>query len=40
VRWYAAGHALDAKAFRDQLAWLARKLELRGPPVRGARTGP
>jgi dienelactone hydrolase len=40
VRWYPAGHALDAVAFRDQLAWLARKLELRGPPVPGARTGP
>jgi dienelactone hydrolase len=37
VRWYAAGHALDAKAYREQLAWLARKLELRGPRVRGAR---
>lgn len=40
VRWYPAGHALNAAAFRDQLAWLGRKLELRGPPVPGARTGP
>jgi hypothetical protein len=40
VRWYAAGHALDAAAYGDQLAWLARRLELGGPPIRGARTGP
>jgi dienelactone hydrolase len=40
VRWYPAGHALNAEAVRDQLAWLTRKLELRGPPVPGARTGP
>jgi len=40
VRWYAAGHDLDEAAFRDQLAWLARRLEIDGPPVRGAITGP
>jgi dienelactone hydrolase len=26
VRWYDAGHRLNAKAFRDQLAWLERRL--------------
>ena len=40
VRWYAAGHALDARAYRDQLAWLARKLGIRGRPVAGAASGP
>ena len=40
VRWYAAGHDLNEAAFRDQLAWLARRLELDGPPVPGALTGP
>ena len=25
---------------RDQLDWLSRKLAIRGPAVRGARTGP
>lgn len=40
VRWYPAGHDLDKAAFRDQLAWLARRLELNGPPVPGAITGP
>jgi dienelactone hydrolase len=40
VRWYDAGHDLDEAAFRDQLAWLARRLGLGGPPVPGAVTGP
>jgi dienelactone hydrolase len=40
VRWYNAGHALNAKAYQDQLAWLARKLGLSGPPVKSALTGP
>jgi dienelactone hydrolase len=40
VRWYAAGHELDDVAHRDQLAWLQRKLDVRGPPVAGASTGP
>jgi uncharacterized protein len=40
VRWYAAGHDLDEAAFRDQLAWLAKRLELDSPPVPGAITGP
>ena len=40
VRWYAAGHDLNTIAYREQLAWLARRLEIDGPPVRGALTGP
>jgi dienelactone hydrolase len=40
VRWYPAGHALNVRAEHDQLAWLAQKLGIRGPAVRGARTGP
>jgi dienelactone hydrolase len=40
VRWYPAGHELDAQVYRDQLAFLARKLPIRGPAVPGARTGP
>ena len=40
LRWYRAGHELNAQAYLDQLAFLARKLPIRGPPVRGAQTGP
>ena len=40
IRWYRADHDLDAQAFRDQLAWLSRELAIRGPEVKGARTGP
>ena len=40
IRWYDAGHALDVKAYREQLAWLTRKLGIGGPPVKGALTGP
>lgn len=40
VRWYDAGHGLNVEAQREQLDWLAGKLEIRGAPVRGARTGP
>ncbi len=40
VRWYRAGHSLNAQAYRDQLAWLSRELGVRGPVVAGARTGP
>jgi dienelactone hydrolase len=36
VRWYDTAHALDRKAYRDAFAWLARKLPIVGPPVRGA----
>ncbi len=39
LRWYPAGHALDDAAYRDQLDWLTKKLQV-GPPVAGARTGP
>lgn len=40
VRWYDAGHALNNKAYRDQLAFLARQLKIGGPAVAGAATGP
>jgi dienelactone hydrolase len=40
VRWYPAGHDLNPQTYRDQLAFLARKLPIRGPAVKGARTGP
>jgi predicted esterase len=40
VRWYDADHGLNARAYRDQLTWLAQKLRLVLPPIRGALTGP
>ena len=40
MRWYPTGHALNAKALSDQLAFLSRKLKVAGPPVPGAQTGP
>ncbi|HEY2938528.1 MAG TPA: acetylxylan esterase [Gaiellaceae bacterium] len=40
VRWYDAGHGLDARAYRDQLRWLSARLGLEGPVVPGAVTGP
>ncbi len=40
VRWYPAGHELNAKVYRDQLAFLATRLPIDGPTVKGARTGP
>ncbi len=40
LRWYDADHALDALAYAEHLDWLSQKLGVRGPPVRGAPTGP
>jgi dienelactone hydrolase len=40
LRWYDAGHALNDRANRDQLDWLAARLHVVGPPVPGAATGP
>jgi dienelactone hydrolase len=40
VRWYAAGHALNEAAYREQLDWLGARLALEGQSVRGALTGP
>lgn len=41
VSWYDAGHDLAVpKAQRDQLDWLAEVLEIEGPPVEGAESGP
>ena len=39
VVWYPTGHALNNKAYRDQLAWLTETLRV-GPRVFGAQTGP
>ena len=39
VRRYAAGHGLNGKALKEQLAWLSQKLDA-GPDVKGARIGP
>jgi dienelactone hydrolase len=38
LRWYDAPHGLNRAAYRDAFAWLARKLPIVGPPVRGAAT--
>jgi dienelactone hydrolase len=40
LRWYDAGHGLNAKAYRDQIEWLADRLGLDGPNVPGAAIGP
>ena len=40
LRWYPAEHDLDDRARRDQLEWLSERLEIAGPPVVGAETGP
>ena len=37
---YDSGHELPEKAQADGLDWLAEKLEITGPPVEGAVTGP
>jgi dienelactone hydrolase len=38
VHWYKAPHALDNAAYHDAFAWLAGKLAVEGPLVRGAVT--
>ena len=40
VRWYDAEHALGPVAYREHMRWLADQLDLTGPPVAGAKTGP
>jgi uncharacterized protein len=40
VRWYEAGHGLNDDAFTEHLAWLTDELEITGPAVAGAQTGP
>ena len=40
IRWYPAGHELNAKAYRDQLDWLTKELRIDGPVVPGLDTGP
>ena len=38
VRWYDAPHALDRRAYHDAYEWLAQRLPIKGPRVRGAQT--
>jgi predicted esterase len=38
VRWYDAPHELDRAAYHDAYDWLAARLPIDGPPVRGAPT--
>jgi len=38
VRWYDAPHALNRAAYHDAYDWLARRLPIDGPRVRGAPT--
>ena len=40
VREYDAGHSLNDAAYREHLEWLSEELEIAGPPVPGAQTGP
>jgi dienelactone hydrolase len=40
ITWYDAEHRLDDRANLDQLDWLAERLEVDGPRVPGAATGP
>jgi fermentation-respiration switch protein FrsA (DUF1100 family) len=40
IHWYNGGHDLPFQAYRDHLAWLSKVLEIAGPPVPGALTGP
>jgi len=40
ITWYDAEHQLDDRANRDQLDWLVERLEVGGPRVPGAATGP
>lgn len=40
ITWYDAEHQLDERANRDQLDWLAARLEVDGPRVAGAATVP
>ena len=38
VHWYEAPHALNRAAYHDAYDWLARRLPITGPHVRGAET--
>ena len=40
VRWYDQGHAPGTKAYAEGLDWLAARLEVGGPVVKGADAGP
>jgi dienelactone hydrolase len=40
VRWYDQGHTPSKQAYLDQLEWMAAKLGVDGPVVKGAASGP
>jgi dienelactone hydrolase len=40
LRWYPAGHQLNAKAYADHLDWLTKHLEVDGPVIPGLETAP
>jgi fermentation-respiration switch protein FrsA (DUF1100 family) len=40
VRWYTAGHAPNAREYREAIAWLSSRLGLHGVVVKGVTTGP
>jgi dienelactone hydrolase len=40
IRWYRAGHELNARAYEDQLDWLTKELRIDGPAVPSLDTGP
>jgi dienelactone hydrolase len=40
VRWYDTDHAMGPRAYTEHLDWLQERLEITGPPVPGAQTGP
>ena len=40
VRWYDTGHAMGPKVYAEHLDWLQERLEITGPAVPGAQTGP
>jgi dienelactone hydrolase len=40
VRWYDQGHEPSPKAYRDGMNWLAARLGVAGPVVKGAVAGP
>jgi dienelactone hydrolase len=40
VRWYDADHTMGPTAYAEHLDWLQERLEITGPSVPGAQTGP
>jgi dienelactone hydrolase len=40
TRWYEGGHEVGLQAYREHLDWLQEHLDVEGPPVPGAQSGP